>query len=54
LDERTVRSALRFNRNKFTIAGCTLTVYKEDDSTVAFTAAITQTAGDPVSASDPT
>ncbi len=54
LDERTVRSALRFNRNKFTIAGGTLTVYKEDDSTVAFTAAITQTAGDPVSASDPT
>lgn len=53
-EERTVRSALRFNRNKFTIAGGVLTVYKEDDTTVAFTAAITQTAGDPVSASDPT
>lgn len=53
-EERTVRSALRFNRNKFTIAGGTLTVYTEDDTTVAFTAAITQTAGNPVSASDPT
>lgn len=53
LNERTVRSALRFNRNKFTIAGGVLTVYREDDVTVAFTAAITQTAGDPVSASDP-
>ena len=53
-DERTVRSALRFNRNKFTIAGGVLTVFCEDDSTVAFTAAITQTAGNPVSASDPT
>lgn len=54
LNERTVRSALRFNRNKFTISGGTLTVYMEDDATVAFTAAITQTAGNPVSASDPT
>lgn len=53
LNERTVRSALRFNRNKFTIAGGVLTVYREDDATIAFTAAITQTAGDPVSASDP-
>lgn len=53
LNERTVRSALRFNRNKFTISGGTLTVYREDDTTVAFTAVITQTAGDPVSASDP-
>lgn len=53
LNERTVRAALRFNRNKFTIAGGVLTVYKEDDATIAFTAAITTTAGDPVSASDP-
>lgn len=53
LNERTVRSALRFSRNKFTIAGGVLTVYREDDTTVAFTATITQTAGDPVSASDP-
>jgi len=53
LDERTVRSALRFNRNKFVISAGTLTVYKEDDTTVAFTATITQTAGNPVSASDP-
>lgn len=50
---RTVQDALRFNRNKFTIAGGTLTVYEEDDVTVAWTATITQTPGDPVSASDP-
>jgi hypothetical protein len=50
---RTVRDALRFNRNRFTIAGGTLTVYEEDDATIAWTAVITQTAGDPVSASDP-
>jgi hypothetical protein len=50
---RTVQDALRFNRNKFTIAGGTLTVYEEDDTTIAWTAVITQTAGDPVSASDP-
>jgi hypothetical protein len=53
LNERTVRSALRFNRNKFTIIGSTLTVYCENDSTIAFTAALATTAGDPVSSSDP-
>jgi 2-phospho-L-lactate guanylyltransferase (CobY/MobA/RfbA family) len=53
LDERTVRSALRFSRNKFAIAGGVLTVKKEDDTTTAWTSAITTTAGDPVSASDP-
>jgi hypothetical protein len=50
---RTVQDALRFNRNKFTIAGGVLTVYEEDDTTIAWTAAITQTAGDPVTGSDP-
>jgi hypothetical protein len=50
---RTVRQALRFSRNKFAISGGTLTVYKEDDSTASWTSAITTTAGDPVSASDP-
>lgn len=50
---RTVRQALRFNRNKVEISGGTLTTYKEDDATASWTAAITQTAGDPVSAMDP-
>lgn len=55
LNERTVRSALRFPRNKYTLAGGTLTVMKEDDSTTAWTAAVTGTAGaDPVTGSDPT
>jgi hypothetical protein len=50
---RTVRQALRFSRNKFAISGGTLTVYKEDDSTSSWTSAVTTTAGDPVTASDP-
>jgi hypothetical protein len=50
---RTVRQALRFLRNKFSIAGGTLTVCKEDDTTASWTAAVTTTAGDPVSAVDP-
>jgi pimeloyl-ACP methyl ester carboxylesterase len=50
---RTVRQALRFLRNKWSIAAGTLTVTKEDDVTASWTAAITTTAGDPVSASDP-
>jgi len=50
---RSPLNALRFNRNKFTIVGTTLTVYKEDDVTPAWTATITKAAGDPVSASDP-
>lgn len=52
--ERTVRSALRFLRNKWSINGGTLSVKKEDDSTTAWTAAATQTAGNPVSEIDPT
>jgi len=50
---RTVRQALRASRNKVVIAGGTMTVYKENDATSSWTAAITTTAGDPVSAVDP-
>ena len=51
---RTVRQALRFLRNKFAVSAGTLTVYKEDDSTSSWTAAVTTTAGtDPVTAVDP-
>jgi hypothetical protein len=51
---RTVRQALRILRNKASVAGGTLTVTKEDDTTASWTAAITTTAGNPVSAVDPT
>ena len=55
LDERTVRSALRFLRNKFSIAGGTLTVTTENDTTTAWTAAVTtDAAADPITANDPT
>lgn len=51
---RTVRQALRFLRNKWSIAGTTLTVTKEDDTTASWTSEITATAGaDPITASDP-
>lgn len=53
--ERTVRAALRFNRNKVSISGGTMTVTTENDSTTAWTAAITtDAAADPVTAIDPT
>jgi hypothetical protein len=53
--ERTVRSALRAIRNKATISGGVLTVTTENDSTTAWTAAVTGTAGaDPITAIDPT
>ena len=55
LDERTVRSALRFIRNKWSISGATLTVTKEDDASTAWTAAVTTNASaDPVTGNDPT
>lgn len=55
LDERTVRSALRFLRNKWAISGTTMTVRKEDDSTTAWTAELTTTpSADPVTGIDPT
>jgi hypothetical protein len=52
--ERTVVNALRAIRNKASIAAGTLTVTKEDDTTAAWTAAVTTTAGNPVSGIDPT
>lgn len=50
---RTVRQALRSNRNKVAISGGTMTVYKEDDTTASWTATIATTAGDPISSVDP-
>lgn len=50
---RTVQDALRSLRNKSAIAGGTLTVYEEDDTTSAWTATVTTAAGDPLSAIDP-
>lgn len=53
--ERTVRSALRFLRNKWDIAAGVLTVRKEDDSTSAWTSTLTtNAAAEAVTASDPT
>lgn len=40
---RTVRQALRALRNRFAVSGGTLTVYKEDDTTASYTAAVTGT-----------
>lgn len=51
---RTVRQALRRLRNKESIAAGTGTVTKEDDATLSWTYAATTTAGDPISAVDPT
>ncbi len=51
--DRSPLNALRFLRNKWSIAGSTLTITKEDDTAEAWTAEVTQTAGDPVSAIDP-
>lgn len=50
---RSLLNAVRFLRNKFSISAGTLTVYKEDDATSAWTGAVTTTAGDPVSQIDP-
>ena len=43
LDERTVRSALRAMRNKVSVATGTMTVYKEDDSTIAWSGTVSNT-----------
>jgi hypothetical protein len=51
---RSPLNALRWLRNKWSISGGTLTVKKEDDTTDAWTGAVTQTAGDPTTAIDPT
>lgn len=50
---RLVKEALYVLRNKTEIGAGTLTVYAVDDTTAAFTAAVTTTAGDPISAIDP-
>lgn len=50
---RTVADALRALRNRTALSGGTLTVYAEDDSTPAWTAAVTTSAGDPISQIDP-
>ena len=50
---RTVRQALRFLRNKWSISGGTLTVTKENDVTASWTAAVTTAAGNPVDSVDP-
>lgn len=51
---RTVRQALRFLRNKWSISGTTLTVTKEDDATASWTSTVSTTAGaDPVTGNDP-
>lgn len=51
---RTVRQALRTSRNKLAVVAGVATIYKEDDVTASYTAAITTTAGNPISAVDPT
>lgn len=53
-ESRTVENALRAMRNRWAISGGTLTVYAENDSTAAWTAAVTTTAGNPVSELNPT
>lgn len=51
---RSMLNALRVLRNKWTVSSGTLTVTKEDDSTSAWTAAVTGTAGaDPITGVDP-
>jgi hypothetical protein len=51
---RSPLNALRLLRNKYSISGTTLTVTKEDDSTAAWTSALTtDAAADPVTGSDP-
>lgn len=53
-NSRSLLNAVRFIRNKWTNAGSTLTVFKEDDATPAWTAVVASTPGaDPVSGVDP-
>lgn len=53
LNARNVTNALRALRNKVSIAAGTMTVTQEDDTTTAWTAAVTTAAGNPLSAIDP-
>lgn len=50
---RTVKQALHLLRNKTSVATGTLTVYDTDDTTSSWTASVSTTAGDPISAVDP-
>ena len=50
---RSPINALRFLRNKWSIADGTLTVTQEDDATSAWTATVTTAAGNPASGIDP-
>jgi hypothetical protein len=52
---RSPLNALRFLRNKWGVAGTTLTVTKEDDATTAWSATVTlDGAASPITGSDPT
>lgn len=54
-EQRTVRAALRYLRNKVAANTATMTVYQEDDTTQAWTSAITADAtAAPITISDPT
>jgi hypothetical protein len=54
-EERTVLTALQVLRNASAISGSTLTVYKENDTTAAWTAAVSSSAGmNPLTGIDPT
>jgi hypothetical protein len=50
---RMVKDALKALRNRAAIAAGTLTVYEADDTTPAWTAVVTTTAGNPLSEIDP-
>lgn len=51
---RTMRQALFFLRNKWTISGGTLTVYKVDDSSASWTSTVsTDPAAEPIVSNDP-
>ena len=51
---RNVRNALRTLRNRVRVNGPSLEVYQEDDSTLAWTAATTTSASNPITEIDPT
>lgn len=53
-NSRNVRNALRGLRNRVKNQGGTLSIYEEDDTTIAWTAAATTAAGDPMTELDPT
>lgn len=51
--DRSPLNALRQLRNKVAIVDTTMSVYKENDSSVAWTATVTQSAGNPITSIDP-